>query len=104
VRQHQRHHHPRRWRHPGGYSGQTLNFNNLVLSQHSIVDFNLGSPATGGTALFNVNSALTMAGTFNIADFGGLGNGVYKLFSYGGSLTDNGVSFGTLPGASISAS
>ncbi len=80
-----------------GYSGQTLTFNNLVLSQNSIVNFNLGSPVTGGTALFNVNSDLTMAGTFNIADFGGLGNGVYRLFDYGGSLTDNGVTFGTVP-------
>lgn len=81
-----------------GYSGQTLSFNSLVLSQNSTVNLNLGSPITGGTELFHVAGPLTMAGTFNIADFGGLGNGVYKLFSYGGSLTDNGVSFGTLPG------
>jgi outer membrane autotransporter protein len=81
-----------------GYSGQTLSFNSLVLSQNSVADFNLGSPLTGWTELFHVTGPLTMAGTFNIADFGGLGNGVYKLFSYGGSLTDNGVSFGTLPG------
>jgi len=80
-----------------GYSGQTLKFNNLVLSQDSAVNFNLGSPLTGATELFKVSSSLTMAGTFNIADFGGLGNGVYKLFSYGGSLTDNGVTFGALP-------
>ncbi|WP_313570100.1 autotransporter-associated beta strand repeat-containing protein [Comamonas terrigena] len=80
-----------------GYSGQTLSFNNLVLSQDSAVNFNLGSPLTGAMELFKVSGGLSTAGTFNFADLGGLGNGVYKLFSYGGSLTDNGVTFGTVP-------
>ncbi|MFK7461807.1 autotransporter domain-containing protein, partial [Pseudomonas sp. Env-10] len=31
------------------------------------------------------------------SDTGGFGVGVYQLFRYGGSLTDNGLTFGTLP-------
>lgn len=42
---------------------------------------------------------LVLDGTLNVSDAGGFGIGVYQLFSYGGSLTDNGLQYGALPGS-----
>ena len=41
---------------------------------------------------------LTLAGSLNITDVGGFGPGVYRLFNYGGALTNNGMALGTVPG------
>lgn len=68
-----------------------------MLNSGSIVDAGLGSPATGGTALFNVGGNLTLDGTLNVSNIGGFGNGVYRIFDYAGLLTDNGLDFGNLP-------
>ena len=44
----------------------------------------------GGTNdLVIVTGALTLDGTLTIADAGGFSRGVYRLFNYGGALTDN---------------
>jgi outer membrane autotransporter protein len=48
--------------------------------------------------LVDVAGDLTLGGTLNISDAGGFGTGVYRLMNYGGSLTNNGMNFGYLPG------
>ncbi|WP_164034200.1 hypothetical protein, partial [Serratia marcescens] len=39
----------------------------------------------------------------NVSDAGGFGAGVYRLFDYGGTLTDNGLAIGARP-AGVDAS
>ena len=80
-------------------AGHTLSVGSLALDANSIVNASLGAPALGGgAALVNVAGDLTLGGTLNISDAGGFGTGVYRLMNYGGSLTDNGMRFGNLPG------
>ena len=78
-----------------GAQGQTLTMGGLVLASDSNVNVALGTP--GNTALFNVTGDLTLDGTLNVANAGGFGAGVYRIFDYGGTLTDNGLTVGTLP-------
>jgi autotransporter-associated beta strand protein len=68
----------------------------LNLTAGTTLDFLLGIP-NSPTSLINVGGDLTLDGTLNIANAGGLGVGVYRLFSYGGSLTNNGLDFGSVP-------
>ena len=44
-----------------------------------------------------VTDNLTLAGTLNVTDVGGFGAGVYRLFNYGGTLTNNVMAIGTVP-------
>ncbi|CAB3866580.1 hypothetical protein LMG3410_02572 [Achromobacter aegrifaciens] len=81
--------------HLAGTSGSTLTASSLVLAQNSNVDVALGSSSTGNTPLFNVMGNLTLAGKLNISDAGNLGDGVYRLFNYGGGLTINGIGVDT---------
>ncbi|UVN47047.1 autotransporter domain-containing protein [Pseudomonas mosselii] len=78
-------------------SGSTLNAGNLVLDSGANFNASLGTPSGGGSPLVNVANNLTLGGTLNVTDIGGFGAGVYRLFAYGGSLTNNGMSFGTTP-------
>jgi T5SS/PEP-CTERM-associated repeat protein/autotransporter-associated beta strand protein len=86
-----------------GVQGQTLVFGgDLSLSSASRVNVELGNAS--GAALFSVADNLTLAGSLNITDQGGFGAGVYRLFDYGGSLTNHGLAIGTTPvGVSASA-
>ncbi len=78
-----------------GNDGATLTMGSLNLDAASTVDVTLGAPSA--MALFNVTGALTLGGTLNVTDLGGFGVGVYRLFTYGGVFTDNGLAIGTLP-------
>ncbi|HEY9237507.1 MAG TPA: autotransporter-associated beta strand repeat-containing protein, partial [Burkholderiaceae bacterium] len=79
-----------------GRQGEVLTFgSDLTLSSGSNINVSLGAPES--TGLFNVAGNLTLAGQLNVTDLGGLSVGVYRLFDYGGSLTDNGLAIGTLP-------
>ena len=82
-----------------GSSGSTLTMGGLTLSSGSSVNVALGGPSS--TALFNVIGNLTLDGTLNVTDLGGFGQGIYRLFDYGGALTDNGLTIGTLPGSTV---
>ncbi|MCU9951105.1 autotransporter-associated beta strand repeat-containing protein [Pseudomonas sp. PDM13] len=74
-----------------------LSFNSdLDLVAGSQLDFYLGTP-NSPTTLISVAGDLTLDGTLNINDAGGLGTGIYRLFSYGGNLTDNGLTYGNVP-------
>lgn len=79
-----------------GQSGQTLAIDgDLALSSGAVISASLGS--SSGAALFSVGGDLTLDGTLDVTDAGGFGVGVYRLFDYGGSLIDNGLTVGSLP-------
>ncbi|WP_050773814.1 autotransporter domain-containing protein [Pseudovibrio sp. JE062] len=84
----------------GNSPGTLTIVDDLNLTSASVLDFELGSPS--GTAgvdsdLIAVGGDLTLDGTLDITDAGGLDAGVYNLITYGGSLTDNGLVVGTAP-------
>ena len=82
---------------PGGSSVGTLTFlNDLVVSNAAVLQYDLGT----NSDLTAVSSNLTLGGTLNINDAGGFTTGVYTLFTYGGTLTYNGVTIGTTPSPS----
>jgi hypothetical protein len=68
--------------------------NHLSVNPGSQLDFSLGStPAT-----IVVRSNLALAGSINVAAGPGFSAGTYTLLTYGGSLTWNSPSLGSLPG------
>ena len=67
----------------------------LALSNGSNVYVALGAPGT--LALFDVTDNLTLDGILNVEDLGGFGVGLYRIFDYGGVLTDNGMDIGATP-------
>ncbi|WP_032807873.1 autotransporter-associated beta strand repeat-containing protein, partial [Pseudomonas tolaasii] len=73
-----------------------LSVGSLALSSGTNLNFALGAPGASTTAV-NVAGNLTLDGTLNVTDAGGFGIGVYQLFRYGGALTDNGLTLGSLP-------
>jgi fibronectin-binding autotransporter adhesin len=84
---------------PGDSPG-TLTLGTLTLNSGSISNYELGTPnmAGGGVNdLVIVNGNLNLAGTLNIVNAGGFGSGVYRLFNYTGSLTNNGLTLTTIP-------
>ncbi len=80
-----------------GTTGGTLSMGALTLASGSVIDVTLSQPSA--TALFAVGGDLTLDGTLNIAAQPSFGAGVYRLFSYGGALIDNGLVLGTVTGA-----
>jgi polygalacturonase len=71
--------------------GTTLTVSNaLNLGGASTLNFAVGTNATKIAATGN----LTLGGTLNVTDGGGLTSGTYTLFTYGGALTYNGLSIG----------
>ncbi|WP_235822392.1 autotransporter outer membrane beta-barrel domain-containing protein [Brucella pituitosa] len=84
-----------------GREGQTLTFeHDLTLVTGNNVNVSLGVPTDIG--LFNVKGNLTLDGTLNVTDIGSFGPGLYRIFDYGGALTDNGLTLGTVPGGNTS--
>ncbi|BCW87588.1 hypothetical protein sos41_07180 [Alphaproteobacteria bacterium SO-S41] len=77
-----------------GVQGKTLTMGALTLGGGSMLDVTFG--VSGAPTLFEINGALVLDGTLNIADGGGFGIGVYRLFNYG-SLVDNGLDIGNAP-------
>ncbi|MGA7438815.1 MAG: autotransporter-associated beta strand repeat-containing protein [Luteibacter sp.] len=91
---------------PGDSPG-TLTINgNLTLAPNALVDYQLGQAGTVGGS-FNdltvVHGNLTLDGTLNVSATAGrtFGAGVYRLFSYDGALTDNGLAIGTTPSSNV---
>lgn len=79
---------------PGGMDVGTLTVGSLSLSDQSIVRFDLGTADVVGGAdndLVNVNGALVLDGQLHVDAAPAFGNGVYRLFNYGGALTDRGL-------------
>ena len=84
---------------PGNSGAGTLSVGSLVLNSGSFSNFDLSTPGVVGGVndLVAVTGNLTLAGTLNIADAGGFGTGVYRLFNYGGVLSNNVMTIGTVP-------
>lgn len=79
-----------------GVQGQALAISGAVtMDADSVVNVSLGSGVPG--ALFDVGGDLMLDGTLHVADQGGFGAGVYRLFDYRGVLADNGLTIGTRP-------
>ncbi|QYU68953.1 autotransporter domain-containing protein [Leptolyngbya sp. 15MV] len=86
---------------PGNSAGNLTITGNLALGADSILDFELGSPdGTPGidSDLLTVNGNLTLDGLVNVTDLGSFGEGLYRLINYSGTLTDNGLDLGSIPG------
>ncbi len=66
---------------------------NLVLNASSVLAFNLGTSSD----LVSVGKNLTLDGTLNVSDSGGLDAGTYRLFNYTGSLINNTLDIGSIP-------
>ncbi len=83
---------------PGVNGVGTLTTGGLVLGTNSILNLDLGMPGVAGASdRIQVNGNLTLDGTVNATDIGGFGTGVYRIIDYTGTLTDNGLTVGTLP-------
>lgn len=88
--------------HIGLTSGSTLSVGSLVLGNNANLDVGLGVPVVGGgNGLLSVGGDLTLGGKLNVTDIGGFGSGVYNIINYGGVLTNNGLTLGTLPGSVV---
>lgn len=81
---------------PGNSIG-TLTVNELSLNGDAALIFELGAPSDPYDQVV-VMDDLLLAGTLNIVNAGGMAAGTYTLFTYAGNLTDNGLSFGSMPG------
>ncbi|MDQ0068717.1 outer membrane autotransporter protein [Variovorax boronicumulans] len=85
-----------------GNSPGTLTLGALTLAGGSTLNYELGQAGVPGGALndlINVTGNLQLDGTLNIAQSAGgtFGPGLYRLMSYGGTFTDNGLDIGTAP-------
>lgn len=79
-----------------GVQGQTLTVAGpLRLDSASQVSAALGTASS--QALFRVGGDLVLDGSLQLSDLGGFGAGIYRLFDYGGALTDRGLQVGTTP-------
>lgn len=90
---------------PGDSIGTLTIGGNATFAQGSEFDFEFGAPGTNfqiaGTGdSVKVGGNLELDGAvLNISDAGGMGPGLYNLFTYGGTLTQThgGLGFGTTP-------
>lgn len=78
-----------------GVQGSTLSMGSLSLDSSAIVDATF--TGAGGPALFAIAGDLTLDGVVNVSHTGAFGIGVYGLMTYGGALTDNGLTIGATP-------
>lgn len=67
--------------------------NNLFLSDESVVAYDLGTSSD----LIAITGDLTLDGKLAVAAASGFGTGLYTLFTYTGTLTDNGLDLGSMP-------
>lgn len=86
---------------PGGMEAGTLTVGSLTLSDQSSLRFDLGTADTvagENNDLVEVTGDLVLDGQLQIDAAPAFGNGVYRLFNYGGALTDNGLDFASITG------
>ncbi len=77
---------------PGNSPGTLTVNNDLVINNGAVLQYQLGTSSD----LTVVHGNLTLGGTLNIANSGGLGMANYPLFTYTGSLSGN-ATLGTTP-------
>jgi len=87
---------------PGSSPGTLTIAGNLTLGAGTVLNFELSQPGVVGSNINDyvvVGGNLTLDGTLNTIAFGpNYGPGYYRLFTYGGALTDNGLNFGSIAG------
>ncbi len=84
----------------GSSTPATLTLGGATFDAASSIHYQLGAAGTAGGGVNDltiVNGNLTLAGTLGVSALTGFGAGVYELFAYTGTLTDNGLSLGALP-------
>lgn len=91
---------------PGNSPGTLTIAGNLSLTGASLLDYEFGhSDVVGGPLndLTQVGGDLMLDGTINVTvtPGGNFDPGLYRVISYGGSLTDNGLTIGTVPGGNV---
>ena len=79
---------------PGAGKG-VLTVGSLNLSNGANLDFELGAQSDR----IDVTGDLVLDGKLNVSGGNDFGAGVYRLINYGGSLSDNGLEIGSVPGA-----
>ncbi|WP_165912363.1 autotransporter-associated beta strand repeat-containing protein [Novosphingobium sp. PhB165] len=87
---------------PGDSPGTLTIGGNLVLSSAAILDYEFGQAGTVGGSfndLVIVGGNLTLDGTLNLTQSSGgaLGPGIYRIFNYAGTLSNNTLDFGSVP-------
>ncbi|MGL3820139.1 autotransporter-associated beta strand repeat-containing protein [Sphingopyxis sp. R3-92] len=94
---------------PGAGGTGTLTIGgNLSLAAGTQLDFEFGQAGVAGGALndlVNVGGDLILDGVLNVSvpTGGAFDTGIYRMFNYGGALTNNGVTFGTMPAGANTA-
>jgi len=79
---------------PGVNGSGTLTIDgDLAVGANGALQYGVGT--AGG--MVKVNGNLTLDGTLNAFDSGGLTSGTYRLIAYTGALTDNGLAIGSMP-------
>lgn len=78
-----------------GYDGERLTMHSLTMGENARILAEFGAMSAQG--LFNVNGDLVLDGVLDVVDVGGFEPGIYRLFDYGGRLTDNGLLIGSVP-------
>ncbi|WJV25492.1 MULTISPECIES: autotransporter outer membrane beta-barrel domain-containing protein [Pseudomonas] len=86
----------------GGPAGTLTIDGDLTLTRSSVLEYRLGQAGTAGGALNDlteVSGNLVLDGTLNVSvsEGGTFGPGLYRLFNYGGTLTDKGLVLGRTP-------
>ncbi|PAU76162.1 autotransporter domain-containing protein [Halomonas salipaludis] len=93
---------------PGNSMGTLVVDGDLALASGTLLDFELGSPGvtgdpgSGASDRVTVTGNLTLDGLLSLSQGegaydGSAGLGYYRLMTYGGTLTDNGLSIGNTP-------
>lgn len=85
---------------PGNSPATQTIAGNLTLNASSVLNFELAQAGVVGGGindLISVGGNLVLDGTLNVTALPGFGTGFYRLFNYGGTLTDNTLNLGTLP-------
>lgn len=91
---------------PGANGVGTLTINgDLLISPTATLAYEFGQANVAGGALndlVNVGGNLILDGTINVTvpTGGAFGAGIYRVFNYGGTLTDNGLTLGAMPAGS----
>ncbi len=93
---------------PGNSPGTLTITGNLSLAGGSVLDYEFGQRGVMGSPLNDltvVGGNLTLDGTLNVSALAGstFGPGLYRVISYGGTLTDNGLVLGTQPAGSANS-
>ncbi|KAB2721109.1 autotransporter outer membrane beta-barrel domain-containing protein [Brucella intermedia] len=75
---------------------------NLALSSGSVLNYRFGEANVAGGALndlVTVGGNLVLDGTLNVVETPGgtFGPGIYRIFNYNGTLTNNGLTVGAIP-------